>query len=185
MYGRDVPQLFNDCGITFQARPTQLLHRQAAVQREVPESNLVRRNEAAGPARDLHGESLRMARSEGLNHCPAFDGRRHLADRLVQTSVDSHSEQPFESFTHLLREVSRCRGNGALLHSSASSPGMRPEPVEGLGCPPSPLPAVAAPVMATVARGGVRRERRCEETARAEAVSFALDRSKFSWATSR
>ena len=67
MYGRDVPQLFNDCGITFQARPTQLLHRQAAVQREVPKSNLVGRNQTTGATGDLHGEGLGVTRSECLN----------------------------------------------------------------------------------------------------------------------
>jgi hypothetical protein len=47
---RDLPQLGNDVGVAFETRPTEASRGQAAVQDEVAQSDLVRRDEAAGPA---------------------------------------------------------------------------------------------------------------------------------------
>src|SRR5215216_7464130 len=114
-----------------------------------------------------------MARPERLNHCTGLDSSREETDRSVKAPVGGQLVQTLESRTHLPRKIAHQGGDGALRHRSASSWGAA---LSGW---------VDAPATVADAGGGVRRGRRCEETARADAASLALDRSKFSWATSR
>ena len=190
-------------GVAFEPRSSKGIHRQAAAQYDVAESDLVRWDEATGPARDLHRERLRMSRPERLNHCTGLDSPS--SDRSLRQGLHRRPDgQPLESCAHLAGEVTRDGRNDALRHRSAPSPGVRPEPVgmrpeppricpepvEGRGCTLALFPSRDAPAPGRIgsetgALGGVRRGRRWEDTACADAASLALDRSKFSCATSR
>ena len=116
------------------------------MQYEVAQSDLVRRNKAAGPARNLHRERFRMAGPKRLNHCTGLNGPSHQTDPLIQASVGGQSGKALESSAHLIREVARHRGNDALCHRSVS-----------FGAAPLPSRNAAGTVAAL---GGVRLDRR-------------------------
>src|SRR5215207_173508 len=127
---------------------------------------------STGPARDLHRKCLGVARPERLNHRTGLDRPGHQTDRGVQAPVGGQGDQVVESPAHLTPEIGH-RGNRAPRHRLASS---RTAVLLPSGSPPGTEAAV---------RGGMRRGRRWEETASADAASFALDRSKFACATNR
>src|SRR5215208_1152327 len=74
---RDVPQLRDDVRIALEAGSGKRVRRQAAVQHEITEGNLVGRYKAAGSAGNLHRKRLRMAGSKGLNYRTVLERLRH------------------------------------------------------------------------------------------------------------
>ena len=151
----------DDRRIPLQPGAAERVQRKAAAEHEVAEGDLVGRDEAAGPAGDLHGERLRVPGAERVDDRPGRDGPGEQVDGLVQPPGRRRLGELIDpAFVPAGRSHPTSRGEGARVRSCGP-----PRPTSG----PEPC------------RGG----RRCEETARADAASLALDRSKLCWATSR